>query len=227
MCGRRWWLRSWWGRPQKVRAPCLASSVSTVISLKVVSARLRHSAMIFSSVAGMAARWPLRGGAGSGSQTRAKSSSAGGMDGRPSADKGRRQSFVFRSGRSYLKPDARNLRRCTVRVLLRQGRPGRPVPDDSGDYAPAGDACSPLSCRPPRAAPGSPRPARDGMPRGKPRHCTRITARCLHPNCDQGRHQAQTPAASTTAPAPPRTLPLKFLTLTSSRHARTNPHNSP
>ncbi len=49
-------------RPQKVCAPCRASSIWSVISLKVVSTRLRHSAMIFCRMAGMSARWCLLGG---------------------------------------------------------------------------------------------------------------------------------------------------------------------
>jgi hypothetical protein len=49
-------------RPQKVCTQCRASSICTVISLKVVSMRLRHSAMTFRRMEGMAARCPLSGG---------------------------------------------------------------------------------------------------------------------------------------------------------------------
>ena len=49
-------------RPQKVCAPWRASSMRSVISLKVVSTRLRHSAMTFSRMAGVAARCFLPGG---------------------------------------------------------------------------------------------------------------------------------------------------------------------
>src|ERR1700760_4089593 len=52
------------GRPQKVWAPWRASSIRSVISLKVVSIRLRHSAMTFSKMAGMAGRWRLSSGGG-------------------------------------------------------------------------------------------------------------------------------------------------------------------
>ena len=40
-------------KAQKLSAPCLASSMRSVISLKVVSIRLRHSAMTFSNIGGM------------------------------------------------------------------------------------------------------------------------------------------------------------------------------
>ena len=43
-------------RPQKVCAPWRASSIWSVISPKVVSIRLRHSAMIFCRTAGMLRR---------------------------------------------------------------------------------------------------------------------------------------------------------------------------
>jgi len=49
-------------RPQKVCAPWRASSIWPVISLKVVSIRLRHSAMIFRRIGGMRWRFPLTGG---------------------------------------------------------------------------------------------------------------------------------------------------------------------
>ena len=49
-------------RPQKVCAPWRASSICTVISLKVVSMRLRHPAMTFSRMGGIAARSFLPGG---------------------------------------------------------------------------------------------------------------------------------------------------------------------
>ena len=46
-------------RPQKLSAPCPASSMRPVISLTVASIRLRHSAMTYSSIGGM---WvPKRG----------------------------------------------------------------------------------------------------------------------------------------------------------------------
>jgi hypothetical protein len=61
-------------------------------------------------------------------------------------------------------------------------RPRRPEPDDSGDYAPAGDAYSPPSRRQPRAA-------RDGVPRGKPG------------NAPASQHAAFTPTIKAATPA--------------------------
>src|SRR5512135_3104408 len=49
-------------RPAKLWAPCRAGSIRSVISLKVVSMRLRHSAMALRRVEGMAARCFLLGG---------------------------------------------------------------------------------------------------------------------------------------------------------------------
>ena len=49
-------------RPQKLVAPWRASSMRPVISLKVVSIRLRHWAMTFRRAEGMAARYFLSGG---------------------------------------------------------------------------------------------------------------------------------------------------------------------
>ena len=49
-------------RPQKVWAPCRASSIRLVISLNVVSMRFRHWAMILSRRGAVAARWSLPGG---------------------------------------------------------------------------------------------------------------------------------------------------------------------
>src|ERR1019366_8655362 len=49
-------------RPQKVCAPWRASSIRSVISPKVASTRLRHSAMIFCRTGGMLRRWSLAGG---------------------------------------------------------------------------------------------------------------------------------------------------------------------
>jgi hypothetical protein len=48
--------------PQKVWAPWRASPIRSVISAKVVSIRLRHWAMIFRRMGGLAWRWLLAGG---------------------------------------------------------------------------------------------------------------------------------------------------------------------